>query len=182
MGKNIVVCIDGTGNEYGENDTNVERMYELVVRDKGQIAFYDPGVGTFSVFGRTLGKEIGIILGKAFGVGLTENIEDAYSYLMDRFEPEDTLYLFGFSRGAFAVRCLAGMLHKVGLLQKGSSNLIPYASKIYNTRGNDAIANGFKKTYCNECKPHFIGVWDTVGSFSAFSSIHMRVMLDRSRS
>ena len=168
MGKNIVVCIDGTGNEYGDNDTNVEKMYELVVRDKDQIAFYDPGVGTFSVFGRTLGKEIGIILGKAFGVGLTENIEDAYSYLMDRFEPEDTLYLFGFSRGAFAVRCLAGMLHKVGLLQKGSSNLIPYASKIYNTRGNDAIANGFKKTYCNECKPHFIGVWDTVGSLGLF--------------
>jgi len=64
MGKNIVVCIDGTGNEYGENDTNVERMYELVVRDKDQIAFYDPRVGTFSVFGRTLGKEIGIILAR----------------------------------------------------------------------------------------------------------------------
>jgi uncharacterized protein (DUF2235 family) len=86
-----------------------------------------------SAFLAAHGKEIGIILGKAFGVGLTENIEDAYSYLMDRFEPEDTLYLFGFSRGAFAVRCLAGMLHKVGLPKRGSSNLIPYASKIYNT-------------------------------------------------
>jgi uncharacterized protein (DUF2235 family) len=41
MGKNIVVCIDGTGNEYGDNDTNVEKMYELVVRDKDQIAFYE---------------------------------------------------------------------------------------------------------------------------------------------
>jgi uncharacterized protein (DUF2235 family) len=168
MGKNIVVCIDGTGNEYGDNDTNVVKMYELIVRDKDQIAFYDPGVGTFSVFGRTLGKQIGMILGKAFGVGLTENIEDAYTYLMDRYEREDRLYLFGFSRGAFAVRALAGMLHKVGLLQKGSINLIPYASKVYNTRGNDEIAKGFKKTYCNECKPYFIGVWDTVGSLGWF--------------
>lgn len=168
MSKNIVLCIDGTGNEYGDNDTNVVKLYEQVVRDKDQIAFYDPGVGTFSVFGRTLGKEMGMVLGKAFGIGLTENIEDAYTYLMDRFEPDDTLYLFGFSRGAFAVRCLAGMLHKVGLLQKGSSNLIPYASKIYNTRGNDHIAAGFKKTYCNECKPYFIGVWDTVASLGWF--------------
>jgi uncharacterized protein (DUF2235 family) len=168
MGKNIVVCIDGTGNEYGDHDTNVVKTYELIVRDKDQIAFYDPGVGTFSVFGRYLGKQIGLILGKAFGVGLTENIEDAYTYLMDRYESGDKLYLFGFSRGAFAVRALAGMLHKVGLLQKGSNNLIPYASKIYNTRNNQKIAAGFKNTYCHECKPHFIGVWDTVGSLGWF--------------
>jgi len=168
MAKNIVLCIDGTGNEYGSNDTNVVGLYQHVVRDQDQIAFYDPGVGTFSVFGRILGKKLGLLLGKAFGVGLTENIEDAYNYLMNRYEEGDTLYLFGFSRGAFAVRALAGMLHKVGLLQKGSNNLIPYASKIYNTRGNDEIAAGFKKIYCNECKPHFIGVWDTVGSLGWF--------------
>jgi uncharacterized protein (DUF2235 family) len=91
MGKNIVVCIDGTGNEYGDHDTNVVKTYELIVRDKDQIAFYDPGVGTFSVFGRYLGKQIGLILGKAFGVGLTENIEDAYTYLMARYESGDKL-------------------------------------------------------------------------------------------
>jgi hypothetical protein len=60
------------------------------------------------------------------------------------------------------------MLHKVGLLQKGSNNLIPYASKIYNTKDNDPIAEGFKKTYCQECTPHFIGVWDTVASLGWF--------------
>jgi uncharacterized protein (DUF2235 family) len=74
-----VVCIDGTGNEYGEHDTNVVKLYELIVRDTGQIAFHDPGVG-FSIFGHALGQQIGIILGKAFGIGLTENIEDAYRY------------------------------------------------------------------------------------------------------
>ena len=164
MAKNIVVCCDGTGNEYGENNTNVVDMYEPVIRNKEQVAYYDPGVGTFSVFGRTLGKKIGVMMGQGFGYGLTENIEDAYMYLMDHYEPGDKLFLFGFSRGAFTVRALAGMLHKVGLLQKGSNNLIPYASEVYNTRGNGPIAQGFKKTYCHECKPHFIGVWDTVGS------------------
>jgi len=147
-----VVCIDGTGNEYGENDTNVERMYELVVRDKDQIAFYDPGVGTFSVFGRTLGKEIGIILGKAFGVGLTENIEDAYSYLMDRFEPEDTLYLFGFSRGAFACGVWRVCCTKSAFCKKAAA-IDSLCQQIYNTRGNDAIANGFKKPIAMNASP-----------------------------
>ncbi|MEK6284406.1 MAG: DUF2235 domain-containing protein [Acidobacteriota bacterium] len=161
---NIVVCCDGTGNSYGDHNTNVVEMYKTVVRDQDQIANYDPGVGTFSVFGRILGKKIGVLIGKAFGWGLTENIEDAYCYLMDRYQPGDRVFLFGFSRGAYTARALAGMLHKVGLLQKGSVNLIPYASDIYNTPDNDRNAAGFKETYCQECKPHFIGVWDTVGS------------------
>jgi uncharacterized protein (DUF2235 family) len=58
---------------------------------------------------------------------------------------------------------LAGMLHKVGLLQKGSVNLIPYTTSLY-FKGDGSTASGFKETFCHECKPHFIGVWDTVGS------------------
>ena len=166
MGKNIIICCDGTGNEYGENNTNVVGAYEAFVRDQDQVAFYDPGVGTFDVLGRTIGKKVGYLLGLGFGWGLEKNIEDAYAYLMDQYEPDnnDKIYLFGFSRGAFTARSLAGMLFKCGLLQKGSRNLLPYVSKIYNTRGNDYIAQGFKKTYCHECKPYFIGVWDTVAS------------------
>lgn len=164
MGKNIVLCCDGTGNEYGSHNTNVVDMFTPIVRDADQIAYYDPGIGTFSIFGRVLGKRIGVILGQGFGWGLRENIEDAYEYLMDRYQPGDKVFLFAFSRGAFTARCLAGMLHKVGLLQKGSVNLIPYASSVYNTRGNERVAAGFKETYCQECKPYFIGVWDTVGS------------------
>ncbi len=143
-------------------------MYASVIRDADQMAYYDPGIGTFSIFGRTLGRKVGILLGQAFGYGLRENIEDAYEYLMNRYLPGDKLFLFGFSRGAFTVRALAGMFHKVGLLQKGSKNLIPYASRIYNTHGNDDIAEGFKGAYCHECKPHFIGAWDTVGSLGWF--------------
>ena len=54
MSKNIIICCDGTGNEYGPNNTNVVHLYELLVRDDEQIAFYDPGVGTFSFLGRNL--------------------------------------------------------------------------------------------------------------------------------
>ena len=168
MPKNIIVCCDGTGNEYGQHNTNVVKLYEAIVRDAEQIAFYDPGVGTFSTLGRELGRRVGTMLGKAFGAGVQRNIEDAYRYLMDRYEPEDKVFLFGFSRGAFTVRALAGMLTRCGLLEKGSVNLVPYASRIYNDCARHAVAPGFKQAYCHECPPHFIGVWDTVGSMGWF--------------
>ena len=168
MPKNIIVCCDGTGNKYGQHNTNVVKLYEAIVRDAKQIAFYDPGVGTFSILGRELGRRVGTGLGKAFGAGVQRNIEDAYRYLMNRYEPEDKVFLFGFSRGAFTVRALEGMLNQCGLLEKGSVNLVPYASKIYNNRARHAIAPGFKQTYCPECHPYFIGVWDTVGSMGWF--------------
>jgi len=168
MSKNLIICCDGTSNEYGENNTNVVGLYQSLIRNQDQIAFYDPGVGTFDILGKTVGKKFGIMLGQGFGWGLQKNIEDAYEYLMNRYSPGDKVYLFGFSRGAFTVRSLAGMLFKCGLLQKGSNNLIPYASKIYNTQNNKDIAAGFKETYSNECKVYFIGVWDTVASLGYF--------------
>lgn len=164
MSKNIVICYDGTGAEYEENNTNVVKTFEVIIRDEDQVAFYDPGVGTHSVLGRTtVGKKVGILRGKAFGVGLQQNIEDGYEYLMNRFRPKDKVFLFGFSRGAYTVRALAGMIYRFGILQKGSKNLIPYVSKMYN-RKEFTVCDGFKDTFSHPCEPHFIGVWDTVSS------------------
>ena len=56
------------------------------------------------------------------------------------------------------------MLHKCGLLTRGSENLVPYMTSIYRRTGNDEIADGFKRSFSRECRPHFIGVWDTVAS------------------
>ncbi|WP_423906443.1 DUF2235 domain-containing protein [Candidatus Spongiihabitans sp.] len=167
MSKNIVICYDGTGNEYGDNNTNVVKIFEHIVRDKEQIGFYDPGVGTFSSLGRNFGKKVGAVLGKAFGAGLQQNIEDGYEYLMNRFEEGDKVFIFGFSRGAFTARKLAGMLHCFGVLQKGSKNLIPYVSKMYLKRNFD-VCQKFKASFSHECKPHLIGVWDTVASLGYF--------------
>ena len=163
-GKNIIICCDGTGNEYGRNLTNVVRLYDAVIRDERQMALYDPGVGTFSALGLPGTEWLGLALGKAFGVGLRHNLADAYRYLMEHYAPGDRVFLFGFSRGAFIARALAGMLHKIGLLEEDSDNLIPYAFKIYNRHGNEDVARGFKRTYSRECKPYLIGVWDTVAS------------------
>ncbi len=161
---NIVICCDGTGNEYGKNNTNVVNIFSLAKRTSGQTTFYDPGVGTG---GWEYEEESGFLNAKsdlATGHGLQKNVLDAYRYLMSHYKDGDKLFLFGFSRGAFTARSLGGMLHKCGLLEPGSDNLVEYASKVYNTKGNQAIASGFKDTFSRSCPVHFIGVWDTVES------------------
>jgi uncharacterized protein (DUF2235 family) len=167
MGKNIVVCYDGTNKEYGRDNTNVVKTFETILRNEGQVAFYDPGVGTFSFLGRVLGRRLGILLGMAFGYGIRQNIEDGYEYLMNRYEPGDNVYIFGFSRGAYTARALAGMIHYFGIAQKGSKNLIPYVSKMYfriNRKKEYDIYRNFKKAFSHPCNPHFIGIWDTVAA------------------
>ncbi|MFC2010364.1 DUF2235 domain-containing protein [Chloroflexota bacterium] len=167
MSKNIVVCYDGTSAEYSKNNTNVVRIFESIVKDDTQAAFYDPGVGTFSFLGRKFGRWLGIVLGLVFGYGIRKNIEDGYEYLMNRFEPGDTVFLFGYSRGAYTARALAGMIHQFGILQKGSKNLIPYVSKMYfkkDGKKDFSVLRGFKETFSNVCEPHFIGLWDTVAA------------------
>lgn len=169
MAKNIVVCYDGTGNEFCKNNTNVVKTFQAALREnERQVAFYDPGVGTFSVLGRVVGRRFGILVGKAFGWGLQENLEDGYRYLMAQYRPGDRIYLFGFSRGAFQARALAGMLYRCGILQQGAENLVHYVSGIYNRYRTEGVGpdvtEAFKATYCHPCPVHFIGVWDTVGS------------------
>ena len=170
--KNIVICCDGTRGKYEaeQKNTNVVRLFERLGKDgKAQISYYDPGVGTYSRLRTSAGRWISKWVVSASGVGITGsglqgNIEEAYKYLMGCYEPEDRVYLFGYSRGAHTVRVLVGMLHKCGLLTKGSDNLIPYMARIYNDKNNSGIASGFKGSFSRECKPHFIGVWDTVAS------------------
>ena len=170
--RNIVICCDGTRGRYQaeEKNTNVVRFYERLAKDGAdQISYYDPGVGTYSPFR-------GVIMGMAdklaasisgHGItseGIDENIRQAYRYLMNYYEPDDRVFLFGYSRGAHTVRVLAGMLHKCGLLTKGSDNLIPSMVGIYRKRDNEKVARGFRESFSRVCKPHFIGVWDTVAS------------------
>ena len=115
MPKNIVVCSDGTGNSGGKKyGTNVWRIFNAVDRhrdDVEQITFHDDGVGTDKL--RWLR-----VLGGAFGLGLTQNLRQLYTFIVTNYEPGDRLYLFGFSRGAFTIRSLAGMICRCGLLER----------------------------------------------------------------
>jgi uncharacterized protein (DUF2235 family) len=117
MHKNIIVCSDGTGNSSGKLfKTNVWRVYEAVdladpptPEQPRQFAFYDNGVGTSSF------KPLAI-LGGALGLGLARNVRDLYAFLCRTWQPGDKIYGFGFSRGAFTIRVLVGLLMHQGLV------------------------------------------------------------------
>jgi uncharacterized protein (DUF2235 family) len=167
MAKNIVVCCDGTGNEFGEQKSNVVKLYKALACGAGQIVYYHPGIGTMGARNALsqIGKWWTRVIGLAFGYGISDNLADAYQFLMRTFEPSDRLYVFGFSRGAYTARALCGMLHVIGLLTRGNEALIPYAIRMIKRKEIDfKVAADFKKTFSCECKPHFVGVWDTVSS------------------
>lgn len=188
MPRNLVICCDGTNNQFGKNNTNVVRLVQMLVQDSSrQRLYYDPGVGTLPEpgFVTALGKWLSKVAGLALGVGLTRNVEEAYAYLMEQWEPGDRVFLFGFSRGAYTVRVLAGLLHALGLLPAGATNQVSYLMRIFKSvRGADRNGGEDKKRQywdlCDEFRAtfarpvdggddrrfpiHFLGVWDTVSS------------------
>lgn len=118
MTKNIVLCSDGTGNQDVKNrGTNVFKLYEAVDLQghkeepdelREQIAFYDDGVGTANAFAK--------VVGGAFGWGFSRNVKKMYRELVNVYKPGDRIFLFGFSRGAYTVRALAGFIQYCGIM------------------------------------------------------------------
>src|SRR5437879_3124057 len=108
MAKNIVICCDGTGNQFGEQNSNVVKLYQMLVSNASQIPYYHPGVGTMGTRNAltSIGKWWTRKIGLAFGYGISDNIADAYQFLMR--------YCQKFSRRAYTARALCGMLHVVG--------------------------------------------------------------------
>jgi len=166
--KHIVLCSDGTGNRGGKSrGTNVWRLFNAVDRyhpKVPQVAFYDDGVGTERL--RWLKLAAG-----AFGWGLSRNVRELYSHLVTSYEPEeDRIFLFGFSRGAFTVRVLAGMLCKCGLWDRAQ-----YLESPERERTVRRILGAYRQVGTAELEAlraegkrfhdvpiEMVGVWDTV--------------------
>src|SRR5581483_1211096 len=189
MAKNIVICSDGTGNyDIKGRGTNVFKLFEAVDLNghrthptkTPQVAIYDDGVGTQSL------KPVKLISG-AFGWGLSRNVKQLYTELVRVYEPEDHIYLFGFSRGAFTVRTLAGLITDCGILdqskfeneavlRKAVRKAYEAHRKHYQTFWQKLLTRGkindpggdFRAQNAGRIHPYdettidFIGVWDTV--------------------
>jgi uncharacterized protein (DUF2235 family) len=182
MSKNIILCCDGTANEFKQDNTNVVKLFFTLVHDPAvQKTYYHPGLGTMEAVGAVTmtGRKVTKLLGLAIGYGLEADIRDAYVFLMNQYEPGDRVFMFGFSRGAYTVRALTGLLHMYGLIRPGNEPLVPYAirmmmaiTKLRERKGAEEeigryfkLADEFKKHFCiDTCTPHFVGVWDTVSS------------------
>ena len=181
MPKNIVICCDGTANEFARDNTNVVKLYRTLIHASDrQVAYYHPGIGTMEAPGAltTLGRSLTKLAGLAFGYGLQGDVRDAYVYIMNHFEPGDRLFLFGFSRGAYTVRMIASLLRLYGLIRPGHEPLVPYAIRRMHAIYKEAdastafsLADEFKETFCGtRCSPYFVGIWDCVSSVGWFGN------------
>ena len=174
--KRIVICADGTWNQRDQVDketkkrrpTNVTKVARAVLsraaNGTDQIVYYHDGVGTSGGLDR--------FTGGAFGRGIEDNIRELYRFLVYNYDPGDELYFFGFSRGAFTVRTLAGFMNKVGLTQKDDDYYVPEIYACYEGSkgpGSPEWTLAFHNVKDQRpCPPiRFIGVWDTVGALGA---------------
>jgi uncharacterized protein (DUF2235 family) len=170
MEKNIVICCDGTGNEINANLTNVLKLFRIVERNESQRVYYDPGIGTLGESDpwSRLRRNAKGVFGLATGYGLDGNILGAYEFLVQNYEEDDNIYLFGFSRGAYTVRVLAGFTHLIGLLDPDQSNIYDYALAAYKRAAEQAdlsVAWHFRRiAKAQSVTIKFLGVWDTVAS------------------
>lgn len=164
--KSLVICADGTWNR-PEKDlkkdvaTNVLRLARAVApATSAQQVFYDWGVGSY--YDQTIGG--------ATGRGLHKNILDDYRYLVQNYNPGDRIYLFGFSRGAYTVRSLCGLINNCGILRRDQAHRIEEAFRRYKSSSRDWHPEGkksveFRAQYSHPSRTiDFVGVWDTVGA------------------
>lgn len=164
--KNIVICSDGTWQspESGTS-THVLRLAEGIAPQDAaghkQVVFYDWGVGS----------EGDRFAGGITGKGIDKNIQDCYRFVVHNYEPGDALYLFGFSRGAYTVRSLAGLIRNCGILRREYAHKVGQAYALYRQRGRASCpklskASAFRACYAvaDVSRIHFVGVFDTVGA------------------
>ncbi|KAF8517289.1 hypothetical protein BU17DRAFT_76469 [Hysterangium stoloniferum] len=134
-GRNLIVCIDGTSNQFGEKNTNVIELYSQLVKDDGtQLTYYNSGIGTYAKPSWKSWSYLKQVVNNTIDLAIAWNFENivmgAYRWLADNYQDGDRIYLVGFSRGAYQVRVLAGMIHKVGLIYKGNEEQIPFCMQI----------------------------------------------------
>ena len=172
--KRIVICCDGTWNRPDQGRDGVALPTNVARLAKGVAEHDSEGVRQLTYYGIGVGAEGGWfrrMFAGATGWGLSANLKDAYRYLIRHYQPGDELYLFGFSRGAFTVRSLAGLINNSGILRPEHADRLDQAFDLYRSRSRSAHPRRsecvlFRKTYaCGDRTPiRFIGVWDTVGA------------------
>ena len=180
--KRLIVGCDGTWRDLTTDPTNVVKMVQAIspsAAGVAQIVYYDAGIGVDGAVDRWGG---GI-----FGWGLDKNIQEAYRFLCLNYEKGDEIYLFGFSRGAYTVRSLAGLLHFAGILSRKKLHGIPEAYDRYSASKGEAIkeshqqqSEAFREEYASEIPPiALLGCWDTVGALGIPDKIEWLPLSDR---
>ena len=185
--KKLVIFFDGTWNSADQHSedgklcpTNITKLFIATLphdlQQNEQIIHYVQGIGT---------KTFERIWGGGFGYGISDNIKDGYKFLVSNYEDGDDVYIFGFSRGAYTARSLAGLVRNVGILTRDKLYLIDKAYNIYKNKTPDWHPNSPKSlafktehTWPNE-RIKFLGVFDTVGALGAPFGIILGWLVDK---
>ncbi|KAK0435300.1 hypothetical protein EV421DRAFT_1740357 [Armillaria borealis] len=168
--RTLVLCLDGTGDQFDADNSNIIQLCSLLKKDdpSQQMVYYQSGVGTYEPpqIPGLLTSKIYKTLDLLIACSLDAHVMDGYQFLMQNYRAGDRICIFGFSRGAYTARSLAGMIHKVGLLTPDNRQQVPFAYKMY-TRTDEigwCQSTAFKEAFCIDVPIEFVGVWDTVDS------------------
>ncbi|MEM6577803.1 MAG: DUF2235 domain-containing protein [Pseudomonadota bacterium] len=173
MSRKLVICLDGTGNEIEKNESNILRLYKCLNRTDEQLVFYNPGVGTLDTrpFSRMFLSKPRLILGLIAGIGLETNVLRAFQFLCENYREGDRLYFFGYSRGAYTARVLAGFINDFGLVAPQEFHLIAPVFRAWrriaadDPREKHAKLRMLDKAFqMRHPSIRFLGLWDTVSS------------------
>lgn len=173
MSRKLVVCLDGTGNEIETNESNILRLYKSLERSDTQLVYYNPGVGTLDTrpFSRAVLTKPKQLLGLIAGAGLEANVLRAFEFLCNTYQEGDRLYFFGYSRGAYTARVLAGFINDFGLVNPSEFHLIAPVFRAWrrirrdDPRVKHAKLRMLEKAFqMSHPSIRFLGLWDTVSS------------------
>ncbi|KAH7911623.1 hypothetical protein BJ138DRAFT_1006185 [Hygrophoropsis aurantiaca] len=168
--RTLVLCFDGTGDQFDGDNSNIVQFFSMLKKDdmSQQMVYYQAGIGTYTVpqiatpFMASVSKTLDMMI----GIHLNAHVMGGYEFLMQNYQAGDKICIFGFSRGAYTARALAGMLYKVGLLPVCNHQQVPFAYHMYcqDDKAGWTQSTAFKKTFSINVKVEFLGVWDTVSA------------------
>ncbi|TFK61202.1 hypothetical protein BDN72DRAFT_828458 [Pluteus cervinus] len=172
--RTLVLCFDGTGDQFDSDNSNIVQLFTMLKKDdrSQQMVYYQAGIGTYTSpqVATPLASKISKAMDEAIAWNLDAHVMEGYEFLMQNYTAGDRICIFGFSRGAYTARSLAGMIHKVGLLPACNHQQVPFAYKMYTTEDEVGWqqSNAFKKAFSIDVDIEFVGVWDTVNSVGLF--------------
>ncbi|KAJ7174101.1 hypothetical protein C8R43DRAFT_1230806 [Mycena crocata] len=172
--RTLVLCFDGTGDQFDSDNSNIVEFFTMLAKgDRSkQMVYYQAGIGTYTTpnIATPMMSKFSKFIDEAIAWNLNAHVMGGYEFLMQNYTANDRICIFGFSRGAYTARSLAGMIHKVGLLPACNHQQVPFAYKMYTTNDETGWkqSNAFKKAFSIDVDIEFIGVWDTVNSVGLF--------------
>ncbi|KAG8710536.1 hypothetical protein FRC09_000082, partial [Ceratobasidium sp. 395] len=186
--RKLIVCIDGTSNQFSEKNTNVVELYSRIKKDKNQLTYYNSGIGTYAKPSWRSYTYMKQVLSNIVDLAIAWNFEKviigAYRWLADMYLPGDQIFLFGFSRGAYQVRALAAMIDEVyaifsyfrttayaplpiRIMHLVANYTINSAWELYSNKDHKVAK--FKEAFSRDnVDLHFLGAWDTVSSIGIY--------------